>query len=91
MLIAKRILERAKKAGIPQEDVIIDCLAMMLATESQAAAVTLKTIRKVHLELSVNQTLGASNVSFELPERDTLNSIFSALTICAGVFPIFVS
>jgi len=49
MLIAKTILERAEKARIPQEDVIIDCLAMTLATESQAVAATLKAIRKVHL------------------------------------------
>ena len=85
MVIAKKILERTGKVGIPQEDVIIDCLAMTLATESQAAMVTLETIYKVHLELGVNQTLGVSNVSFGLPERDTLNSVFSALAIGAGV------
>ncbi|MBC7233935.1 MAG: dihydropteroate synthase [Chloroflexi bacterium] len=83
--IAHKIVERAEALGIPREDVIIDCLALTVATDSQAALVTLEAVRRVKEELGVNQTLGASNISFGLPDRDILNSAFLALAIAAGV------
>lgn len=83
--IAHRIVERAMALGIPREDVIIDCLALTVATDAQAGLVTLETIRRVRAELGVNQTLGASNISFGLPDRDVLNSAFLAMAILAGV------
>ena len=83
--IACRIVERAESLGIPREDVIIDCLVLTVATESDAALVTLEAVRRVKEELGVNQTLGASNVSYGLPERNVLNSAFLAMAINAGV------
>lgn len=83
--IAHRIVERAESIGIPREDVIIDCLVLTVATESDAALVTLETIRRVKAELGLNQTLGASNISYGLPERDVLNGAFLAMAITAGV------
>ena len=83
--IACRIVERAESIGIPREDVIIDCLVLTVATESDAALVTLEAVRRVKEELGVNQTLGASNVSYGLPERNVLNSAFLAMAINAGV------
>lgn len=85
VVIAHRIVERATALGIPREDIIIDCLALSIATSSQSARVTLETIRRVKAELGVNQTLGASNISFGLPERDVINGAFLALAIAAGV------
>jgi 5-methyltetrahydrofolate--homocysteine methyltransferase len=83
--IAHKIIERAESLGIPREDVIIDCLVLTVATESDAALVTLEAVRQVREELGVNQTLGASNVSYGLPERNVLNSAFLAMAINAGV------
>lgn len=81
---AGRIIERATKIGIPIEDIIIDPLAMTVGHNSNAAMVTLKTIELVKREFGVNISLGASNVSFGLPDRHSLNSIFLALAIQAG-------
>lgn len=83
--IAYKIIERAEALGIPREDIIIDCLALTIATDSGAGQVTLQAIRKVKEELGVNQTLGASNISYGLPDRDVLNSAFLALAIAVGV------
>jgi len=82
--IAGRILEAAAKVGIPPEDVVIDPLVLTVGAESQAGAVTLQTIERVREEFNVNINVGASNVSFGLPERDTVNAAFLALTIGAG-------
>jgi 5-methyltetrahydrofolate--homocysteine methyltransferase len=82
--IAGRILEAAAKQGIPAEDVIIDPLVLTVGAESQAGMVTLETIERVRREFEVNINVGASNVSYGLPERDTVNAAFLALTIGAG-------
>jgi 5-methyltetrahydrofolate--homocysteine methyltransferase len=84
LAIAENILERAAKAGIPAEDVIIDPLVLSVGADSQAAAVTLQTIDALQQKLGVNINLGASNVSFGLPDRHTLNQSFLALAIGAG-------
>jgi len=83
--IAHKIVDRAVSMGIPQEDVIIDCLVMTVATDHTAAAATQEAIRRVRAELGQNITAGVSNVSFGLPERDVINSTFLALLIAAGV------
>jgi len=83
--VAYKIVERATSLRIPPEDVIIDCLALTLGADSNAGTVTLEAIRKVKEELGVNQTLGASNISFGLPERVLVNHTFLALAISSGV------
>ena len=82
--VAGKILEAAGKYGIPTDDVIIDPLVLTVGAESQAGAVTLQTISRVRSEFGVNINVGASNVSYGLPERDTLNAAFLALTVGAG-------
>lgn len=78
------IIERAAKMGIPAEDIIIDPLVMTVGHNSNAALVTLRTIELVKKEYGVNISLGASNVSFGLPDRHSVNSAFLALAIQAG-------
>lgn len=85
LAIAHKIVDRVEVLGIPREDIIIDCLALTIAADSRAGLATLQAIRKVKAELGVNQTLGASNISYGLPDRDVLNSAFLALAIAAGV------
>jgi len=83
--IARKIVDRAEALGITREDIIVDCLVLTIATDSNAGMVTLEAISKVKAELGVNQTLGASNVSYGLPERSVLNGALLALAIAAGV------
>lgn len=83
--VARKILEHASSLGIPAEDVIIDCLALTVGADSQAGMTTLEAVRRMKEELGVNQTLGASNISFGLPERSVINHSFLTLAISSGV------
>jgi 5-methyltetrahydrofolate--homocysteine methyltransferase len=85
LAIARKIIERAEALGIPRENVLIDCLAMAVGTDLHAGRVTLEAIRLVKAELGVNQTLGASNVSFGLPDRETVNRAWLPAILAAGV------
>lgn len=82
---AGKIIEHATKMGIPVEDIIIDPLVMTVGHNSQAGLVTLKSIELITKEYGVNISLGASNVSFGLPDRHAVNSAFLALAIQTGV------
>jgi len=84
LAVAGRIIERAAKMGIPAEDIIIDPLVMTVGHDSNAANVTLKTIELIKKEYGVNINLGASNVSFGLPDRHSVNSAFLSLAIQMG-------
>ncbi|MCX6255715.1 MAG: dihydropteroate synthase [Bacteroidia bacterium] len=83
--IAEKILEKALNAGIKEEDVIIDPLAMAVSADPRACIVTLETIRLVRQKLGLNITLGSSNISFGLPNREVLNAAFMALSILNGL------
>ena len=83
--IACKIVELAEAAGIPREDVVIDPLCLALGSDDQAAFTTLKAVQMIREKLGVNQTLGASNVSFGLPNRIEVNKSFLPLAIRAGV------
>ena len=83
--IAEKILERAVKQGIKEEDVVIDPLAMAVSADPNACLVTLETIKLVHDRLGLNITQGASNISFGLPNRDSLNMAHMVLSIWNGL------
>jgi 5-methyltetrahydrofolate--homocysteine methyltransferase len=82
--VAAKILERAARTGIPVEDVVIDPLVLTVGADQNAGRVTLTTIELVKREFGVNINLGASNVSFGLPDRHTVNQAFLALGAGAG-------
>ena len=82
--VAGKIIERAAKLGIPSEDIVIDPLVLTVGADSGAGAVTLETIQRVKEEFGVNINLGASNVSFGLPDRHTINQAFLALAMGEG-------
>jgi len=84
VVAADKILQRAVQIGIPAEDIIIDPLVMTVGSDSKAAMVTLQTIELISREFGVNINLGASNVSFGLPDRLTVNQTFLAMAIQAG-------
>jgi 5-methyltetrahydrofolate--homocysteine methyltransferase len=83
--VAKKIVERAAAHGIGPEDILVDCLALTVGADSKAAWTTLEAIRMVKEELGVNLALGASNISFGLPDRETMNGAFLALAIQRGL------
>ena len=85
LAVARKIVDRAKGHGIPREDILIDCLALTVGADSQAGWITLEAIRMVREELGVNMTLGASNVSFGLPDREIINGAFLAMAIERGL------
>ncbi len=85
LAVAKKIVERADELGIPPEDILIDCLALTVGADSQAGRITLEAIRMVKETLGVNMALGASNVSFGLPERETINGVFLGMAIERGL------
>lgn len=84
LAIAERILDHALRLGIPAEDVVIDPLVMTVGADSNAGKITLETIRLVREKLGLNINLGASNVSFGMPDRHTINQAFLALAMGAG-------
>jgi len=85
LALARRIIERAADHGIPQSDVIIDPIAMTVAADPTCGLITLETMRLIRDQLGNNMTCGASNVSFGLPDRATVNAAFLPLAMHAGL------
>jgi len=85
LAVAGKIIERAAKLGIPTEDVVIDPLVLTVSVEGDAALLTLNTTQLIVKEFGVNITMGASNVSFGLPDRSAINAAFMAMAIQAGL------
>jgi 5-methyltetrahydrofolate--homocysteine methyltransferase len=83
--IARKIVERAEAIGIDRENVIIDCLAFAVGADTSSGLAVMEAIRTIKVELGVNMTLGASNVSFGLPDRELINDAFVAMAIAAGL------
>ena len=83
--IARRILSEASRYGIAREDLLFDALTMTVATDANAARVTLETLRALKEELGVYTVLGVSNVSFGLPQRPLVNAAFIAMALEAGL------
>jgi 5-methyltetrahydrofolate--homocysteine methyltransferase len=83
--LARRIIQRAADYGIPQEDVIIDPIAMTVAADPTCGLITLETMRLIRDRLGNNMTCGASNVSFGLPDRATVNAAFLPLAMHSGL------
>jgi 5-methyltetrahydrofolate--homocysteine methyltransferase len=83
--IAEKIVNRAEQMGIPRENVIIDCLALAIGAEPVSALTAIETITTIKSRLGVNMTLGASNISFGMPDRNMINYSFLALVVAAGV------
>ena len=88
--IAHKVVERAEAAGIAREDIIIDCLAFAVGADPSSGPAVIEAIRKIKAELGVNLTLGASNVSFGLPDRNLLNNAFVVMAVAAGVTCLIV-
>jgi 5-methyltetrahydrofolate--homocysteine methyltransferase len=82
--LAHKVVERAEAAGIVREDIMIDCLAFSVGADPSSGRAVLEAIRTIKAELGVNLILGASNVSFGMPDRPLLNNAFVVMAIAAG-------
>ncbi len=83
--IAKKILKKASEYGINKKDIIFDPLALTVSADNNAASVTLDAVKRIKTELGCHTSLGVSNVSFGLPARDGINSVFFALAMENGL------
>ena len=83
--IAKRIVERAAEYGIPKEDVLVDPLTLTLGADPLAAEKTLGAVKLIKENLGVATSLGVSNISFGLPDRDKVNTDFLTAAMEAGL------
>jgi len=88
--IARKIVERAGKIGIPPEDIIIDCLALAIGANPASAMIAIETARQIRAELDLNITIAVSNISFGMPDRALLNSAFATAMIAAGATSLIV-
>ncbi len=83
--IAGKIIEEAKKYGIPRKDIVIDVLAMTISSDPEGAKTTLEALRMVRERYGVCTILGVSNISFGLPFRPAVNSNFYTMAMQAGL------
>lgn len=83
--IAKKILDEGAKYGFGVNDFVFDALTLAVSADSNAAKVTLETVKRLTDELGVHTVLGVSNVSFGLPDRPTLNNAMYTLAKKAGL------
>ncbi|MGE5676678.1 MAG: homocysteine S-methyltransferase family protein [Pseudomonadota bacterium] len=83
--IAEKIVRKAEEYGIRREDIIVDCLVLTASAQQKEVQETIKAVALVKEKLGVKTTLGVSNVSFGLPERELLNRTFLAMALNAGL------
>jgi 5-methyltetrahydrofolate--homocysteine methyltransferase len=83
--IARRILTAARELGLPDQDVLIDCLTLSAGAEQERVDETLRTVTFVKEQLGLNTLLGVSNISYGLPSRVFLNAAFLSMAARAGL------
>lgn len=85
LAIARRIVETAARYGIPKEDLVFDTLAMAVSAEPTAARTTLEALALIRSELGCHTSLGVSNISFGLPQREKVNAAFFLMALERGL------
>ncbi len=83
--IAGKIMDRAAKVGIAAQDIVIDPLAMSIGADDQAGKMALDAVEAIVKDYGVNITMGCSNISFGIPDRELLNGAFLAMAIRCGL------
>lgn len=83
--IAEKIINRSKAYGIEEEDILVDCITLSVSTHQKDALATLDAIQNLKKKYAVKTTLGASNISFGLPNRTLLNTTFLTMALLKGL------
>jgi len=89
--IARRILQAALDAGLSLDDILFDPLTLTISADTNAAAVTLETLRLLKDELGANTCLGLSNISYGMPQRPLINAAFLAMAAEAGLDAVIIN
>lgn len=89
--VARKIMERAIDYGVPRENVVVDPLVMPVGAVGNSGRTAVDLVRRVRQELKLNTICGASNVSFGLPNRTSLNATFLSMLIGAGLTSAIVN
>ena len=85
LVITEKIVRTVEKYGITLEDLVIDPLAMTVGADTEAVKITLETIHLIKEKFGLNMSMGASNVSFGLPNRHAVNASFLPMAMAAGL------
>ena len=85
LAVAEKIYRTAASYGIEKKDILIDALCLTVSSDSQGAVTTLETLRRIRDEFGGRTTLGVSNISFGLPQRGIINSVFFAMALQSGL------
>lgn len=85
LAVAQKIVDTAASYGIKKKDIIVDVLAMTISAGQGAAAVTLDSLRLVREQLGLYTSLGVSNISFGLPQRENINAAFFTMALQNGL------
>lgn len=83
--IAEKIVARAAEYGIPKKDIVADPLAMTISANPDSANTTLRAVRLIKERLGIKVSLGVSNISFGLPQRELINSAFFLMALENGL------
>ncbi len=83
--IAEKIIKTAESYGISRKNLIFDTLAMTISADTTAANTTLNSLHRIRRKLGCHTSLGVSNISFGLPNRDAINSTFFAMALSKGL------
>ncbi len=83
--VAETIVKEAEKYGIDRSDIIVDPLTLTVSSDPKSASVTLDSVKLIREKLGVCTSLGVSNISFGLPERDKINSVFFTMCLQSGL------
>ena len=83
--IAEKIVKECEKYGIDKKEIIVDPLAMTVSSDDNSGKITLESVKLIKEKLGVKTSLGVSNISFGLPRRDEVNSIFMSLAFGMGL------
>ena len=85
LAVAEKILKEARSYGLSEKDLVFDTLAMTVSAAPEAAEVTLRSLEAIRQRLGCHTSLGVSNVSFGLPDREGINAVFFALAMERGL------
>lgn len=83
--IAEKIVDECRKYGIDKKDIIVDPLAMTVSSDDESGKVTLESVRLIKEKLGLKTSLGVSNISFGLPDRENINALFTSLAFAMGL------
>ena len=83
--IAEKIVRECEKYGIAKKNIIVDPLAMTVSSDDNSGRITLESVKLIKEKLGVKTSLGVSNISFGLPRRDEVNSVFMSLAFNMGL------